>query len=385
MIKITDKSLCCGCSACWSVCPVDAITMYSDKKGFLYPEVDTSKCMDCSLCDSVCDFSQRRRVEIEDDFRIEVYAAHHNDMTVVGESQSGGVFSALSSKILDEGGVVYGAAFNDDFTVSHKRAATVVQRDCMRGSKYVQSDMGDIFRHIRSDLSSGLAVMFTGTPCQVAGLKSCIPDKLQKNLLLVDFVCHGVPSPAIWKDYVDFRTGNSETVLVNFRDKKAGGWKSHMESFTELSGKKRLYKTYARLFYKEVMHRDSCYECPYNMVNRVSDITISDFWGVGDIIPDAVCKEGTSMVVCRTDKGRAQFERSASSLIVTPVILNKDFIVRHNPNMLAPTRPPEDRQLFWNAYDKHGFLYVAKRWSDIGWRYKMGNIKDKIKRKLGII
>ena len=379
MIKITDPSKCCGCTACQAVCPKDAIIMKPDALGFLYPQVDADKCVDCGLCEKVCDFSSRYPQSISDNFTMDVYAVRHQDPDVVANSQSGGAFSVLSSSILSEGGVVYGAVINEDFTVSHVRASTEAERDKMRGSKYVQSDVGNSFCQIKEDLKEGRTVMFCGTPCQVAGLKSYMPLTLQDKLLTVDFVCHGVPSPAIWKDYVAYRRGKKVLEKVCFRDKVCG-WKSCVESFVYADGEKRFYKTFSTLFYKGVMLRDSCFGCPYNISERSSDITISDFWGVAEVCKPYAGPEGTSMVVCHTAKGNELFDKVSEAMKYLKVEVDPDFMLRHNPNMLRPTQIPHDRELFVKSYSNNGFLCIARRWSDIGFRNILRKINRKIKR-----
>lgn len=383
MIKITDPSKCCGCTACQAVCPKDAIIMKPDVLGFLYPQVDEDKCVDCGLCEKVCDFSSRYPQLSADSLRMNVYAVRHQDPDVVANSQSGGAFTVFSSSVLSEGGTVYGAVLNEDFTVSHVRACSEAERDKMRGSKYVQSEMGNSFRRIKEDLTEGRTVMFCGTPCQVAGLKSYIPINLQDKLVTIDFVCHGVPSPAIWKDYVTYRRGRRVLEQVSFRDKSCG-WKSHVESFVYADGEKRLHKTFSTLFYKEVMHRDSCYACPYSISERFSDITISDFWGVAEVCEQYAGTEGTSMVVCHTAKGQKLFDKVSEIMKYQRVEIDVDFMLRYNPNMLRPTLIPKGRKQFVESYSKHGFLFVARRWSDIGFRNILRKIKRKIKRILNI-
>ena len=232
MIKIIDKNKCCGCTACASACSHDAITMQPDVLGFLYPVVDTSKCVDCGLCDKVCAFN--------DDYDCSLnlsqptaYGARHKDMNEVATSRSGAAFIAVSDYILENGGVVYGAGYTDHFRVVHKRATTRAQRDEFKGSKYVQSDLAGVFRQVKEDLRAGLTVLFSGTPCQTAGLHSYVGRKLRDNLILVDIVCHGVPSPYIWRDYLIYleKKRGAEIVHVDFREKTQSGWLAHKEAF----------------------------------------------------------------------------------------------------------------------------------------------------------
>lgn len=232
MITINNPADCCGCSACASICNHEAITMEPDALGFLYPKVDESKCVDCGLCEKVCSFNENYDKSLNLSEPI-AYGARHKNIDEVMKSRSGAVFVAISDYILEQGGVVYGAGYTDHFRVVHKRATTKDERDEFRGSKYVQSDMNTIFRQVKQDLKSGLIVLFSGTPCQTSGLSSYVGKKLRENLFLIDIVCHGVPGPNLWRDYINYleEKEGSEINWVNFRDKEQFGWKSHYETF----------------------------------------------------------------------------------------------------------------------------------------------------------
>lgn len=232
MIQITDKSQCCGCTACASICAHDAITMQPDALGFLYPVVDKDKCVDCGLCEKVCAFNDHYDTSLNLS-QPDAYAARHKDMQEVETSRSGAAFIAISDYVLENGGVVYGAGYADHFRVVHKRATTKEERDEFKGSKYVQSDLDHVFRQVKKDLKDGLTVLFSGTPCQTAGLNSYIGKKLRENLILVDIVCHGVPSPYMWRDYIAYleKKQGDKICWVNFRDKQKYGWKAHHETF----------------------------------------------------------------------------------------------------------------------------------------------------------
>ncbi len=335
------------------------------------------KCVDCGLCEMVCDFAEKSvcHKSVPEEIRIEVTAARHHDPEVLARSQSGGAFTALSDVILADGGTVYGAAFHGTDRVCHKRAETVRERDTMRTSKYIQSDMGHIFRQVKEDLKEGRTVMFTGTPCQVAGLKSYIPDSFSSNLVLVDFVCHGVPSPAIWSDYLRYMERRGGVVKANFRDKKVGGWKNHVESFVYGEGQKVTAETFRILFYKNIMLRHSCAVCPYNISERMSDITIADFWGVDEVLHEMDGDSGTSMIVCHTQMGRYLLDKASGSLEMRNASLDHDFMLRRNPNLLRPAKIYKDRMKFEEAYVAKGFLHVARRWGDLGIRYRLWKLK----------
>lgn len=386
MIRIKDMARCCGCTACQAVCPHDAISMRPDALGFMYPEADPERCTDCGLCDKVCDFvkglDDKRLIDAKEG-GCNVLAVRHKDDGVLSKSQSGGVFTALSDVVLSEGGVVYGAAFDKDFKVVHRRAETAQERDKFRGSKYVQSDIGDSFREVKRDLLKGMTVMFTGTPCEVAGLASFIPPSLRENLILVDFVCHGVPSPQVWHDYLAFRQKEGRIVKADFRDKGAG-WKIHKESFEYEDGSSRSFETYKVLFYKNIMLRRSCGACPYDISSRRSDLTIADFWGIDEVLPDFDSEKGASMVITHTVKGEGLVRKSLEDLISCPVVLTDEFMARKNPNLLRSSRIYHERDEFERIYPEKGFVYAAKRWGDMGWRYKAWKMKVLIRKILGI-
>ena len=237
MIEINNPADCCGCSACQSICAHDAITMQPDVMGFLYPVVNKDQCVDCGLCEKVCSFHENYDIS----FNLpqpDAYAARHKKMEEVETSRSGAAFIAISDYILKQGGVVYGAGDIDHFRVVHKRATTKEGRDEFKGSKYVQSDMNTVFRQVKKDLKDGMLVLFSGTPCQTSGLASYIGKRLRENLYLVDIVCHGVPSPSLWKDYIAYleRKQGSEICWVNFRDKQQFGWTAHHETFKFVKG-----------------------------------------------------------------------------------------------------------------------------------------------------
>lgn len=237
MINIKNPADCCGCTACASICAHNAITMKPDVMGFLYPKVDKNKCTDCGLCEKVCAFHENYDKSLNLPLPV-AYAARHKDMKEVETSRSGATFIAISDYIIENGGIVYGAGYTDHFRVIHKRAVTKEERNEFKGSKYVQSDLNGVFRQVKEDLRNGKIVLFSGTPCQTAGLHSFVGNKLRENLFLVDIICHGVPSPFIWRDYLIYLENKygSKICYVNFRDKGMFGWKAHKETFKFVKG-----------------------------------------------------------------------------------------------------------------------------------------------------
>lgn len=372
MIQITDPRMCCGCTACASVCNHNAITMQPDTLGFMYPVVDIEKCVNCGLCDRVCAFN----VDYDKSLNLsspQAFALRHNDMNEVMNSQSGAAFVALSDYVLNLDGVIYGAAFvkNDFRKVVHSRAVTGKERDMFRGSKYTQSDLKNIFSMVKKDLIEGKLVLFSGTPCQTAGLNSFIGKKLRDKLILIDIVCHGVPSPAIWHDYLDYlelKYGKIEVAC--FRNKKAFGWKSHCESFMFSGNRKYSSDSYTYLFYRHIMMRHSCGICPFtNVNNRPSDITIGDCWGAQKYNLFGNDDKGISLVIINTDKGKNLFKQISNITTVVPIDI-ANFL---QPNLQSPTTPHPKRSSFQRDYSKYGFKFVLKK-------YGNNSLQNKIKR-----
>lgn len=369
------KNECCGCTACKHICPHDAITMEADVLGFLYPKIDNDKCIDCGLCEKVCSFSPVYDTSLNFDTPY-VYAVRHKDEKELSLSQSGGAFVLFSDKILDDGGVVYGAGFEIGFRVTHQRADTKRDRDGFRGSKYVQSDLGDVFKQVRRDLRNGFKVLFSGTPCQTSGLLSYIGSRLRENLYVVDLVCHGVPSPSVWRDYLSYieKRESDSIEVVNFRD-KSFGWASSKETY-QLCSKRIVSTSFGYLFYKNIMLRESCYVCPFTNLNRPSDVTIADFWGWTKISSDFNDNKGVSLVLINTEKGKDFFDQIQDSLYSVPSNV-KDCL---QPQLQYPSIPHPSRHSFELDYKKHGFEYVAKKYGDQGWRYQIKRVKNTIKR-----
>ena len=384
MLNIQDRRDCCGCTACSSICAHNAISMEADAMGFKYPVVDASKCIDCGLCEKVCAFNKNydKSQNLQEPL---AYGVRHKNMNEVATSRSGAAFIAISDWVLDNGGVVYGAGYTDHFRVVHKRATTKEARNEFKGSKYVQSDMNDVFRQVKADLKAGLKVLFSGTPCQVAGLASFVGKKLRENLYLVDIVCHGVPAPNIWRDYLAYveKKYNDTAIAVDFRDKTELGWAAHKESFT-FSYRKVYRNTYTDLFYDHLILRPSCEICHYTNLQRPSDITIADFWGWEttdkNINQD---DKGVSLVFCNTSKGVNIFSAILKTLLCVPARI--DDCTRLQPNLQCPSLMHPDILKFEELYIKYGFKYVASYYSALGWRYLMKRFVKKTKTAIKLI
>lgn len=379
MIQIKDKSDCCGCTACASICPKDAITMEPDTLGFKYPKVDLSKCIACGLCEKVCAFndSYDKSLNLKEP---EIYAARHKDMHEIETSRSGAAFIAISDFVLENGGIVYGVGYKEHFRVVHKRATTKEERDEFKGSKYVQSDLDGIFRQVKEDLKQGYTVLFSGTPCQTAGLNSYIGKKLRENLVLVDIVCHGVPSPYIWRDYLAYieKKYKSKVVKVDFRDKSRIGWSGHIESFIFKKGNKREFTTYTNLFYRHIMLRPSCSMCHFTNFSRPSDFTLADYWGWEKLSLDFnKDNKGCSLLLVNTKKGLEIFEMRKEKLNYL-VVTNQELCIQ--PNLQQPSKFDPHWKDFSKLYSLKGFVAVVKRYGNLGWRYILRQKKQAIKK-----
>lgn len=376
MIQVTDPSVCSGCTACKAICKQQAIKMVPDKLGFLYPIVNKELCIECGICDRICPFSNSYDKSLNLPEPIS-FAVRHKNISEVETSRSGAAFIALSDKILSLGGVVYGVGLTDNFDVVHCRAIDKKTRNTFKGSKYVQSDLNDIFYSVKRDLESGLKVLFSGTPCQTAGLKAFIGKRLSLNLYLVDIICHGVASPFVWKDYLDYlrHKENDNIISVNFRDKSIFGWSGlHKESFLF---KNKGKKTYSYTFYDSCLLRRSCYKCVFTNVKRPSDITIGDLWGWEKVVPDFNKDDkGVSLVLCNTRKGVNLFDSIRSQIYLKEIPL--ESCMQHN--LIYPTQMDIRRNSFENDYAYRGFNYVRNKYGCVGIRSYLSRILNFIKR-----
>jgi len=382
MISVFDiKEDCCGCTACQHICPTKAIEMKPDEEGFLYPEINQELCNDCGLCRKVCAF--QNGYDISDNFATpKVYAVKNKHEDVRMASSSGGIFSAISDHILDSDGLVSGVAFDENMNAAHKIAATKEERDEFRGSKYVQSELNHVYSEIKSLLKQNKTVLFTGTPCQNAGLKSFLDLARVKteNLILCDIVCHGTPSPLLWKEHIrQLENRGKGRVVQYYCRSKVKGWHGHTELVVYESGKKD-YKSLSSqkhkvLFYSHNMLRPSCYYCRYTNFKRPSDITIADFWGIEKTMPQFDDNKGISLALINTTKGQRLFE-DIKSKIVYRESNTKDCLQR---NLQEPSRISDKREQFWQDYHLHGYEYVVKKYA--GYNYK-SILKNKVKSVL---
>ena len=316
LIAEKGKVSCCGCTACRIICPKQCISMKEDPEGFLYPHVDTTLCIDCEACVKVCPFHN----PAEESSPESVFAAINENEEIRRESSSGGIFTMLAEKVINEGGVVFGARYTDDWQVEIVPTETTEGLAAFRGSKYLQAKMGNSLSLAKKYLREGRKVLFSGTPCQIAGLKHYL-RKDYDNLLAVDFVCHGVPSPKVWRMYLDEVTQAGKRAIsdIKFRDKPQG-WKrfNFTLSYNE-SDKSYTISSYngdnhyMRAFLSDMILRPSCYNCQAKCGRSKSDITLADYWGIDQVQPNMDDDKGTSLLIVHTEKGRQALDFSQTN------------------------------------------------------------------------
>ncbi|HCB96147.1 MAG TPA: F420H(2):quinone oxidoreductase [Ruminococcus sp.] len=367
----SSKNECCGCTACKQVCPKNAITMKPDSEGFLYPEIDSKLCIECGACKRVCAFQNG----YEKNHSKKAYAIKHKDFNTRFTSRSGAVFVAVSDYILNHNGSVYGAAFDEDFSVCHIRATDKSGRDKFKGSKYVQSDMKDTFKAVKEDLKNGMYVMFSGTACQVAGLIRYLGKCDTSKLYTCDLACHGVPSPKIWMEYLKHceQKFGGKVTKADFRDKTIG-WNTHKEAIW-IDGYKHILNGYTYLFYENDIERPSCYNCKYSSLDRPADFTLADFWGIDRVVKNFNDNKGVSLLLVNSEKGLQLLDEVSDNIVCVECDIESS--IRSNPNLSHPTAKPDSREGFWDFYYKNGFEKTYKKY------YNKIRIK-KIKRRINL-
>lgn len=355
-----EKEKCCACTACFSKCPVNAIEMRTDEEGFTYPYVIKDRCVNCGQCIAVCPLQK----ENVNDEPIQIIAAKNKKMETRMNSSSGGVFSILAEYIEKQEGRIYGVAFNDDFSVIHKGADKHKEWQSFCTSKYVQSDLfsNHIFQNIKEDLRNNRYVLFTGTPCQVDGLKQYLKGENIDKLLTVDIVCHGVPSPGIWKEYLNKLEKKEKTKIsqVNFRDKKDGWHNSKLRIASKnnvILHEAQSENFFSKLFFNHFIMRPSCYCCEYSNFRRCSDITLGDYWGIEKYYPKLDDNKGVSLILINSNKGLKILEVIKNQM--ESISIKKEEALQ--PNLCQPSFKPGNREIFWKAYKKKGLIYAGKR------------------------
>lgn len=367
MIKINDKHNCCGCSACIAICPKHCITFIEDKCGFLYPHVDETICINCGLCERVCPVISK-----DDDRHIPItYAAINCNEKIRLDSSSGGIFALLAQYVLGKHGIVFGAAFNSDWEVEHKFIDKASELPQLMGSKYVQSKIGNSYTTAKEFLVAGRIVLFSGTPCQIFGLKNFL-QKEYSNLITTEVVCHGVPSPLVWKTYIDYlrvkrrKKINKQFQLpiiteINFREKNRNGWNRYgfmvKGKYPDDKGDNVLfYETcdknlFIDLFTKNLCLRPSCYACPVKNRKSQSDFTLGDYWGIRYQIPEWDDDKGTSLVMLHTDKAVDIINK----LEIKKIATSYEMALSGNPYIERHADETKYVEIFWKRFENSKF------------------------------
>ncbi len=329
--------------------------------------------MNCGLCKKVCSF-QGGYEKSQDITDLHVYAVKHKDEDVRKSSTSGGAFTAISDYVLDKNGVIYGVAFDDEFDVEYQRATTREHRDRFRGSKYVQCDLNSIFKQVKTDLSKGVNTLFTGTPCQCAGLKSYLnmTETSTQHLVLCDIVCHGTPSPILWREHIESCKARNKSKIKRYNCRsKVEGWHEQNDMVVYENGKVD-YKTassqeHRKIYFLHTALRPACHECKYTNLQRCSDITIADFWGIEESFPEFDDNKGVSLMLLNTLCGNRVFNEIKHIL---------DY-KRSNPTdclqpqLQYPTRQSPKRNEFWNDYYSKGYRYIVRKYTDCGYKQRV--------------
>jgi acetyltransferase-like isoleucine patch superfamily enzyme/coenzyme F420-reducing hydrogenase beta subunit len=381
---LKSKNLCNGCHACFNVCPKNCIIMQADDEGFLQPKIDEEKCVGCGVCKKTCPMNKTQAQRTGEAKEVIAFAVINKNEEIRMNSSSGGVFTLLAEKIISENGVVFGAKFNDDFSVSHNFCETIDKITDFRGSKYVQSEIGDSYKKCKEFLNADRLVLFSGTPCQIGGLKSYL-QRDYENLICVDIICHGVPSPKIWKKYVEFREkfGKAESRKIAFRRKNCG-WMQYSVSFAFANETEYLETLgndlFMRAFLSDLCLRKSCHNCGFKAINRISDITIADFWGVQNVLPEMFDDKGTSLVLLQSAKGQKIFDEVKSATDFVQVNCEKS--AQFNPAAFRSCVEPKNRNNFMKNIDKIAFDKLVIKYTKTSFYKKIFSL---IRRILGKI
>lgn len=344
------KSDCCGCTACKLACPVQCIRMEPDTEGFSYPVISAEDCIHCGKCEMVCPILN----PLTPQGRTQTFVGYAKEDAVRRNSSSGGIFTLAAAYVLRRGGVVFGAAFDEHFGVRHICVESEAELHRLRGSKYVQSNLDDTFAQVKKCLSDDRWVLFTGTACQIAGLKKYL-GKEQEKLLTIDVLCHGVPSPKIWKQYLQEqqKAFGAEITSVHLRD-KALGWKLFSVRMQFENGREYAVPfpedPFMKLFLANIDLRPSCHDCRFKGFPRVSDITIGDCWGIDNQMPEMDDDRGTSVIIVHTRKGEELLGAIQSELVLKEAAM--DRVLPRTADSRKSVEIHPNRKKFWAAVDR---------------------------------
>ena len=361
--KIVEKKECCGCTACVHMCPANCITMQEDEEGFLYPVIEEEKCIHCHKCVGVCPVRNTKQINT----KTETFVGYSTDEEIRKQSSSGGIFSVVAEWIIQQKGVVFGAAFDDNFEVHHIAIETKAELEKLRGSKYVQSRMENIYLEVKQYLKMKRKVLFTGTACQIAGLKNYL-NREDENLYTIDVLCHGVPSPKIWRMYLDEKQKqyHSSIEKCEFRNKE-NGWKKY--SINILFSDKQQYMVryfeddFMGMFLGNIDLRPSCHACHFKGFPRISDMTIGDCWGIENHMPDMDDDKGTSVIMVHSSNGKRMLEGVRGNLRLREA--NLDTVLPPTADSRKSVEMHPNRKIYWEEVKRGAsfsklYKYVTK-------------------------
>lgn len=362
MVTITDKSQCCGCWACENICPKHCIRMEEDSEGFRYPVIDTDKCIDCGLCEKVCPIKQPR----QDDTAPESFVVQNKNVQILRTSTSGGFYSAIANYVIERKGVVFGASFNGDMTLRHTYSETLEGCAQFRGSKYVQSLIGNSYSQAKRFLDDGRWVVFSGTPCQIAGLFGFLRNRKYEKLITVDLVCRGTPSPRLLAQYLAYHSSVAGSKVIDYRSRdKHYGYDYSTATITFADKAKQYHKgmeadMMLRLYFKNICSRPSCYACHFKTLHRLSDITIFDCWDAPSV-SSKFSRKGATNVFIHTEKGKNIFEQLKDYFIwspsdITPVIKRDGIMIKN----CVPMNPKRDE--FFRDLNDWPMMEIEKKY-----------------------
>ncbi|MBE6149304.1 MAG: 4Fe-4S dicluster domain-containing protein [Firmicutes bacterium] len=382
---VIDKEKCCGCGACANICPKNAICMVEDEYGFVYPQIDETKCIKCGLCSKVCAYNEQKKM-IESQ---ESYMAVSKNEEILINSASGGVFFSIAKNIIEKKGVVFGCSMENDVDGNmepcHVKVTDINGLKKLQGSKYVQSNIKQIYKEVKQELINNKFVLFSGTPCQVSALKSYLGKLDQEKLYTIDLICHGVPSSRMFKDYIKYLEHKNKIKITGFKFRdKSKGW-GLFAKISFIKGNKKVEKifpcissSFYQLFLDSLIYRKNCYSCPFAGNNRIGDITIGDYWGIEQEHAEYFKKyklnsaKGISCAIINNTKGKKLIDEFSQGLL----ILESEFekIQMHNKQLNKPSEYNSNRELVLKLYKNNGYGSVDK------WYKKNKGIEYYIKR-----
>lgn len=368
-IEIDNPSKCCGCKSCENICPKKAIIMLENEEGFLYPSVDENKCINCGLCKKICPWINEidRKLYLDNPI---CYAAKIKEKEIQKKSTSGGAFATFALRVLEQGGIVIGSEMDSNHQVHHIIIDNKNDLKKIMGSKYVYSDLEDIFIKIKEQLNNKKQVLFSGVPCQISALLNFL-QKTYDNLITVEVICHGTPSQRLFDKYVDYLEEKNSAKLKDFqfRSKKAANWGTFkaLASFVDANRNSQSkftkkinadFDPYYWSFLNCKNYRESCYECKFANPERNADITLGDFWGIEHIKPDMVDYDGVSVVIINSNKGVKLFETIKENLECDIVDYNE--IQQNNGQLKEPSKRPIERDIWYNNFHSKDFIKKIK-------------------------